>query len=426
MGVTPVNFDYLEFTKVEICMDIHKSAKQLPYLFYYSLSVLFVGMGLMPVLPLYSAELGATSTTIGIFLSVIYLSFTASTLLTGWLSIRLGRKRLFILTAVLGSPALFLMGQVVSFWQLLVLAAIVWFCGGMCMALVNIFTGLYATPEYRGKWFSLISLASPIGAIIGSLSVGYLIEWRGYPLMFAALSILWVIYPVVAFIKLEDISTDLSRPVEINSPSQFSIGREHMPLILLMGAILFSMLTINVGRLGLPLTMTALEYTASAVTTAHVVAGMVTLPFAYFLGTLSDRFGRKNILILGYMLAAGGVLVLIRAEQAWEFWISASMTLVALTVSGSVASAFATDLLAPDILVRVLPWFTAVGSMAGILGFAGAGYVIESIGIIPLLGLSAVLALVASSLIFPLHCEKQIASLFEPGWTCDISMRSTR
>jgi MFS family permease len=92
-----------------------------------------------------------------------------------------------------------------------------------------------------------------------------------------------------------------------------------MPLILLMGAILFSMLTINVGRLGLPLTMSSLEYTAGAVTTAQVVAGMVTLPFAYFLGTLSDRIGRKNILILGYMLAAGGVLVLIRAEQPGNF-----------------------------------------------------------------------------------------------------------
>lgn len=400
-------------------------ARQLPFLFYYSLSILFVGMGLMPVLPLYAAQLGATSSTIGIFLSTIYLSFTISTLLAGWLSSWLGRRRLFILAALLGFPALYFMGQAVSLWQVVILAAIVWFSGGMCMALVNIFTGLYASPESRGKWFGLISLASPIGSIIGGLSVGNLIEWSGYPLMFAALSIVWLVFPIVAFVKLRDVSTDNNLNEQGTRSSKIALGREHLPLFLLMAAIMLSMLTINVGRLTLPISMNLLEYTAGAVTTANVVAGMVTLPFAYFLGTLSDRFGRKNILILGYVTAAAGVLLLVSADQAWEFWLSASMILVALTVSGSVASAFATDLLSPDVLVRILPWFTAVGSLAGILGYAGAGYLIEVIGLIPLLGLSALLALIASSLIFPLHCEKQIASLFEPGWTCDISMRST-
>jgi MFS transporter, DHA1 family, multidrug resistance protein len=405
---------------------MNEPTRQLPYLFYYSLSILFVGMGLMPVLPLYATKLGASSSTIGIFLSTIYLSFTASTLLAGWLSTILGRRRLFIFTALLGFPALFLMGQVTSFWQAVALAFVVWFSGGMCMALVNIFTGLYALPESRGKWFSVISLATPLGSIIGGLSVGSLIELSGYSLMFAALSLVWVMFPIVAFIKLKDIPKDTKTEVQEKPLSKFSLGRENIPLFLLMGAIMFSMLTINVGRLTLPLSMNTLEYTAGAVTTANVVAGMVTLPFAYFLGTLSDRFGRKNILILGYLLAGAGVLLLVRANHVWEFWISASMILVALTVSGSVASAFATDLLSPDVLVRVLPWFTAVGSLAGILGYAGAGYMIETIGLIPLLGLAAMLAIIASSMIFPLQCEKQIASLFEPGWTCDISMRSTR
>jgi MFS family permease len=407
-------------------MTMNASSRQLPYLFYYSLTILFVGMGLTPVLPLYASKLGAASSTIGIFLSIIYLTFTASTLLAGWLSSWLGRRRLFIFAGLLGFPALFFLGQVTSLWQAIALAAIVWFSGGMCMALVNIFTGLYAAPESRGKWFSLISLAAPLGAIVGGLTVGNLIEWSGYPLMFAVVSVIWLVFPIIAFIKLKDISIDAKASEQGLPPSKLSFGREHVPLFLLMGAIMFSMLTINVGRLTLPISMNTLEYTAGAVTSANVIAGMVTLPFAYFLGALSDRLGRKNILILGYMFAAAGVLLLVRAEQIWEFWISASMVLVALTVSGSVASAFATDLLSPHVLTRVLPWFTAVGSLAGIFGYAGAGFLIETIGLIPLLGLSAILALIASTFIFPLHCEKQIASLFEPGWTCDISLRSTK
>ena len=68
------------------------------------------------------------------------------------------------------------MGQASSLWQVVILTALVWFSGGICMALVNISTGLYAGSEKRGKWFSVISLASPFGAIVGGLTVGSLIE----------------------------------------------------------------------------------------------------------------------------------------------------------------------------------------------------------------------------------------------------------
>jgi MFS family permease len=166
-----------------------------------------------------------------------------------------------------------------------------------------------------------------------------------------------------------------------------------------------------------------LDYSPGSISTAMALGGLVTLPFAYFLGLLSDRLGRKNILILGYVFAAGGVLLLLAANQTWHFWSAAALLLIAMTVNGSVASAFATDLLTPEVLVRVLPLFTAVGSAAGILGFAAGGYLIESIGFTGLFLGAAALAFTAAAFILPLHCEKQIAAVFEPGWSCDLSFR---
>ena len=204
-----------------------------------------------------------------------------------------------------------------------------------------------------------------------------------------------------------------------------TMKRERAPIILLMGAILLSMTTVNTARLALPLLMNSLQYTPRDVTTANVVAGLITLPFAYSLGTLSDRMGRKTVLSMGYLLAGAAVLVLFVAGPLWQFWLAAALMLIAMTVSGSVASAFATDLLSQGVLVRVLPWINSVGFVAGILGFSGAGILIDSIGMQGLLGISALLALLACAFVYPLHCEKQLAAVFEPAWTCDISIRTT-
>jgi MFS family permease len=395
----------------------------IPYLFLNSFAILFVGMGLMPVLPLYAADFGASASIIGLYLSVIYISISTSTMLTGWMATKVGRKRLFVASGLISLPALFLMGRVSDLWQLVVLTSIVWFCGGIGVALINVFTGLYASLEKRGKWFSLIAINSPLGALTGGLLVGRLVDWQGYPLVFSVLCLVWVSWPILAYLKLED-SLDVTpdpQKVKTGPPPSF---KAKVPLLLLLSAIFLSMMTINVGRLGLPLTMSWLNYTPGAVTTTMAIGGLVTLPFAYFLGVLSDRFGRKNILILGYMMAAAGVLFLIISTQAWHFAIASAMLLIAMTVSGSVASAFATDLLSREVLVRVLPWFSAVGFLAGIVGFAGSGFLIENLGATRLFLGTAVLALLAIGLVWPLRCARQLAAAFEAAWSCDISFRT--
>jgi MFS transporter, DHA1 family, tetracycline resistance protein len=403
-------------------LDDRSTKSQLPYLFLYNQSILFVGMGLMPLLPLYAQGFGATPKITGLYLSVIYLSFTASTLLTGVLTARFNLKKLFIWAGLSGIPAIFLMGQVTALWQLIILTSLVWFFGGIGASLVNVFTGLQAGQESRGRWFSVISLTSPVGSLTGGLVVGSLVDAQGYPLLFVVLSCVWAVWPVMAYFKLEDKGLIVSQPANKGAGSKMPM-REKVPLLLLLLAILFSMLTINTGRLGLPMVMALQDYTSGAVASAMAFGGLVTLPFAFFLGLLSDRYGRKNILILGYMMAVVSVLILILANHTWQFWLAASLLLIALTVSGSVASAFATDLLTPGVLVRVLPWFTAVGSVAGILGFAGAGFLIETLGFTGLFLGAASVSLVASALIWPLRCERQIAAMFEPGWSCDLTFR---
>jgi len=110
-------------------------------------------------------------------------------------------------------------------------------------------------------------------------------------------------------------------------------------------------------------------------------------------GKLSDRLGRKLFLLSGYLLAALGGLTLLLAGQAWHFWIVAATTLIARSISASLASAMATDILPPSTLGRSLPWISTASWMAGVIGFAASGVVIDLLGAASLFAIATALAL---------------------------------
>src|SRR5512143_3528695 len=116
---------------------------QLIYLFVSSFTFLFVGMGLFPVLPVYATEFGASRAVIGLYYALVFASNAVGAMLTHRLARYLSRRGLFITIGLLGIPALIWLGRATALWQVIVLTAAVWFCGGVGLALVNIFTGLH-------------------------------------------------------------------------------------------------------------------------------------------------------------------------------------------------------------------------------------------------------------------------------------------
>ncbi len=84
--------------------------KQLAYLFLSNLSILFVGMGLSPLLPLYAARFGATPAVIGVYMGVTYVAIALGAVLASWLSGRLPRRAALVAAGALGVPAVALLG----------------------------------------------------------------------------------------------------------------------------------------------------------------------------------------------------------------------------------------------------------------------------------------------------------------------------
>ena len=370
--------------------------RQMQYLFFSSFSILCVGFGLFPLLPIYAGNFGATPTTIGIYLALTYVAITLGTMLAGWLSGKVPRRLSLVLAGFTGVLALAGLGQAATLWQVIVLTGLVWFTGGVGLANIDVMTGLLTNSANRGKSFSWIALTNPLGAIIGSLLVGHLVEWKGYPVMFAVLAAEYAIWPLIAILFLRE--RPLAAGRASHAASTTSAGPNRIFHFLLL-SLLLSAMSISVNRLGLSLSMKELHYSASAITGANVIGGLVTIPVVLWFGKLSDRLGRKLFLLSGYLLAALGGLTLLLAGHLWHFWLVAATTLIARSISASLASAMATDILPPAAIGRSLPWVSAVSWIAGVIGFAASGIVIDLVGAASLFAIAGLLSLGSASLV---------------------------
>jgi MFS family permease len=170
------------------------SRKQLLLLFVGVLVPWTVGNGLIPLLPIYALQLGASKGVAGYYFAFVFMALTAGTLFAGWLSDRLQcRKLLLILSGAMMIPAIWLMGQATTLWQLAITTAAVWLLGGTEITVINTLAGLFAEETERGRILGLLGLTMGLGGIIGGLSIGPIVDRWGYPTMFSALCL----FPVV-------------------------------------------------------------------------------------------------------------------------------------------------------------------------------------------------------------------------------------
>jgi MFS family permease len=167
---------------------------------------------------------------------------------------------------------------------------------------------------------------------------------------------------------------------------------------LLVVTTLLSATTFYLGRLGTSFSLAFLGFSPSAVASTTAVGGLVALPATYLISTLSDRLGRKHIVILGYVFAVGAAVTLSLAGDLWHFWLATAMLYMSRSINGSVAPALATDLLPRENLSLGLPYLSAGNWLAAVFGSAIAGIGIDNLGQMNLFLLAAGLAASATLL----------------------------
>jgi MFS family permease len=275
------------------------------------------------------------------------------------------------------APLIFLMGYVSNIWQLVGLTAGVWFIVGIEMSLINILTGLFAEEEERGKIFGIIGVTVAIGGVIGGSLVGPMVDHWGYPMMFLVLCIFTVILPISALF-LKDKS--IVHAQKSKSYIQRHESRLDRMFVFLLIAQMLSSVINAVGNIGRSLAMDNIGFSSTAITSTLAIGSLVQLPFPLLIGWLSDRVGRKLLMILCYLSFALCMVLFIFSKSLWHFWVATSFLYIGF-VSNSVGAALVADLVPQERLGMGISLFQVMIWIGMVLGFAVSGYSIRNLGI---------------------------------------------
>lgn len=366
--------------------------KPLRTLFLINLILYLIGSSLYPLLPLLDAQHGASPAMIGVHLALLAGSNAAGMALAGRLASRFVLKTLFAASGILGTVMLVWLASASALWVLMAGTTLLWLLGGAIYSQATLYAGFIAEEGSRGRSFSLLALASPLGAVLGGLVIGALIVYLGYSPAFLVMALLWLAIPALVLLTLPERAAETAQS-DFPSPGRKAPLGRAFPL-LIVTAILASAAA-GVGQIGINLTMQALAFSPEAISSTTVVSGLAAIPVTFFAGALSDRVGRRRVLLLNFLLIAVVGAGLMRAALLWQFWLGAAPLLVASLVSSSVLTALATDLLPRSSLERGLPLLMAAMTMTGIPSSIGIGYLIQSAGSVAAFAAATGLALTA-------------------------------
>jgi MFS family permease len=383
--------------------------KQFFALFLGNLVPYIVGAGALPLLPVYATKLGAPPAVTGYYLAFAYLALTAGTLVAGWLSGRFGRRRTWLaLAGAVGVPVTWAVGRATNVWALSALTAGLWFLGGIGVTLTSILAGLSANPDERGKVFGFLALAAGLGGTIGALVTGPLVDRGGYPAMFAVLAAVMALWLVAAFL-VEDKERAAPETGAGSEPAPAGRAPLGKPFYLLCAAYLLASIAQFVHGMDTSLSMDGLGFAATAISITAAIGAAVTTPLPLLLGWLSDRGGRKQLLILCYLALAVSMLLLIPASSLWQFGLAVTLRSLAISISSCLGQALAVDLLPTHALSRGLSLFGTTAWVGAVIGFIGTGHAMEQLGLASTLVGSALLSLAAIALLVPMRQARQLA-----------------
>jgi MFS family permease len=370
--------------------------RQLFILFICILMPRVIGAAVLPLLPLYLAQLGADSGLTGVFIAVAFASLFVGTLSSGWLARRIPHPRAIIGAASLaGMLAMLMMGAADSLPLLGLMMVTGWLFGSMIMAMTNILAGMYADPARRGSVFGILGLSVATSQMIAGVISGPIIDHAGFPALFTVLAFaMLLVFVGVLFLKPPTPRADKTSTLEaiaVSSAPKRGLSSELYPIVIGSVIAFVVMFSNNLGR---PIAMNGLNFAATAISATVAISGLFALPLPVVIGWLSDRFGRRRLLALSYLMIAAASLLLPFAGTLWQFTL---ITLLVTVGSGcvNVGAALISDLSSRKTLSSNMAVYQATTPFGGIIGYGLTGYVIQGMGFNATFLLAALLPLIS-------------------------------
>jgi MFS family permease len=310
-----------------------------------------------PLLPVFLASvLGASATAVGAIEGAAESTAALLKLASGWWSDRLARRKPLVLAGyTIASVIRPLIGLAQSASQVLAIRVADRIGKGIRGAPRDALIADSVDPAIRGRAFGFHRAADHAGAVLGPLLAFALLRWADLDLRSL---FLWTAVPgalAVAALALGVREVPRSTPARSAKPADLRTplgGRFWAFLTVLfvftLGNSTDAFLLLRAADLGVDPALVPILWAM-----LHVVKSLSSTPG----GILSDRLGRKPLLVAGWLLYAAVYLALGQADAEWQAWALFGLYGIYFGLTEGVEKALVADLVPADRRGAAFGWY---------------------------------------------------------------------
>jgi DHA1 family multidrug resistance protein-like MFS transporter len=356
------------------------------------------------LLPVYGKEIGASAVEIGLFFSAFSLMAVLMRPLLGWALDRFGR-RLFFVVGLAGYAATWASFAFIDqVWGVVVARVLQGISSSFVWLTAYTIVADLSGGGARGRAFGSVAQASSQGSLVGAF-VGFVLleadlslEGQGYHLgswqvLFLGYGITSLVAALVASWRLPETSPRVTRAT--NHPIVWS----RPWLLLLMVTLVTGASWAMVSPVLIVFLQDNLDVGVDVLSWAFLPAGLVWALLPAYLGRLADRFGCKQMMILGLVMAAVSSAVIPSLSSVAAFAILWALQALCYAAGDPAEQALVADLTGGDQRGRAYGLYAMAADLGATIGPVGGAWLYQTVGpSAPFFANGIVLALCAGAL----------------------------
>jgi MFS family permease len=347
-----------------------------------------LGFGAMiPSLPLYAQSFGVGASAIGMAVGIYGLARFFSALPAGWISDGLGRRHALAIGGLISAAGNLWCALAASYPEFIVARFVAGFGAGLIVTTGQVVLADITTPANRGRTISIYQGTFIFAVGIGPFPGGLLAEHYGLAAPFVANSVSSTIAAVLAWLMIGE--TRLGRSTKASEreplpPFLVQLGRlTRQRGYMLVSLVVFMNSIVRTGGLFsvVPLLASAqLGISVAAIGFAMMLGSVAGLIAAYPAGWLTDRFGRKAVIVPATVIGGASMLLFAWASSYAGFTIAAIVWGVAISVGASAPAAYAADSAPAGMNATAMSIFRMFADAGYVIGPLALGVVVDYAG----------------------------------------------
>ncbi len=351
----------------------------------FALAILQVGFGIVtPIFPYYVVDLGARAIDLGFLAASFALTriFLAGPM--GRLSDRSGRKPILMFSLI----GFALANVVYAFAQdILVMIAARAVEGAVSAGFypsANAYVSDVTTPDNRGTAMGYIAMGNMVGFVIGPTVGGILAEYLGIriPFLIAAFGAIATLLAIVVFVQEPEQTQSRLNNKDIKRPPVLDVLRTNTKGYTALGLSMFA----NMFALGILEVAFTLDIVISyGISPLEIglffgVLGVITIIGNIVFGKMSDRIGRKWLIVIGSFVGALSLVVFMIATDVVGFYVGGAVLGIAMSMRGPTIQALTADLTDIQSYGTIMGMMGAISNSAYVVGPLLGGALYDSSG----------------------------------------------